>query len=102
MRHFYHRNLRRSLPLVVGGFVIVAALSVWHRLRVYEQAQIEQITAATAAGAGVEVTSRLDVRFQALERMAERWAEHGRPSEVAWMYDAALNVRDYAGFQAIE
>ena len=78
-------------------------LFLWQALRAQERAYIHQETQLEAMSVRNELIALMEYRIQALVRMSKRWEQRGKtPTKKEWEFEAALNVRDFKGFQAIE
>ncbi|NJN56953.1 MAG: PAS domain S-box protein [Leptolyngbyaceae cyanobacterium SL_5_9] len=96
------RSGERSLPLIVGGVISVLILLLWQNLEVYQHDQIQSSIAHEAAIIEAEISDRLNTRILALERMAKRWEVRGGTPQQEWEADAAIYLKDFSGWQAIE
>jgi len=95
-------RVRLRRPLAVFAVVLAATLGLWWALVAQEHDQVTGAVRLQANGAVEELASRLDARLLALEHMAQRWEEQGRPSRDHWRADAIRNLSAFPGFQAIE
>ncbi|WP_414544406.1 PAS domain-containing protein [Nostoc sp. CCY0012] len=93
---------RLLLPLLVGIFVSIAVVILWQRLLVEEQSNIEQLVQQQAIALQTELTTELRTRILALKRMEKRWQMRGGTPRLEWEADAAAQVEDFGGYQAIE
>ncbi|MBD2517018.1 PAS domain S-box protein [Nostoc sp. FACHB-973] len=99
---FYQQNIGRSLPVAIGIIISIVVLLLWQSLLIYQHTEVTHLIAQEATAVKTELSSRLDSRILALERMAKRWeASEGTPRPV-WEVDAAAYLKDLNGYQAIE
>ncbi|MBA2454877.1 MAG: hypothetical protein H0V47_17055, partial [Chloroflexia bacterium] len=89
------------LPAVAAMIVLAISLYLWNALAANEQRQIEQTTVAETSVVVNHLSAEVSARIQALDRMADRWAYHGRQSKRQWQQEAELNIVDFPGYQAI-
>lgn len=97
----FSNSIGRSLPLLVGGSVLMATLFLWQALIAQERAYIEQETRLEAVSVKNELTALMESRIQALVRMSKRWERWGKTPQEDWEFEARLNLQDFEGFQAI-
>lgn len=109
MPHRYHQfksvhyfGKRVLLPILVGIFVAIAVIVLWQRLVIEEQKNVEQLVQQQAIALQTELTTQLQTRILALERMKKRWQMRGGTPRTEWEADAAAQVEDFSGYQAIE
>ncbi|NJL40050.1 MAG: hypothetical protein HC899_27305 [Leptolyngbyaceae cyanobacterium SM1_4_3] len=72
------------------------------KLRGVSADQIQSSIAHEAAIIEAEISDRLNTRILALERMAKRWEVRGGTPQQEWEADAAIYLKDFSGWQAIE
>ncbi|MBD2564965.1 MULTISPECIES: PAS domain S-box protein [Nostoc] len=99
---FYQQNIGRSLPVAIGIVISIVVLLLWQSLLIYQHTEINLLIAQEAAAVKIELSSRLDSRILALERMAKRWEASGGTLRPVWEVDAANYLKDLKGYQAIE
>lgn len=87
------------VPIVLGA--LTTTLILWQALEVKQDEAIAQAALATATDLSNQIAIRMDGRLKAMSRMARHWA-FSRPTQAAWEDDAAADVHDMPGFQAIE
>jgi PAS domain S-box-containing protein len=99
---FAEDHIRRSLPITIGIFISVAVLLLWYNLLVSEKADITHLITQEATSVKTEISSRINTRILALERMAKRWQASGGTPRKVWDVDTATYLQDLNGYQAIE
>lgn len=87
--------------LLVGVIVSTLTLLAWQVLLRQQQRTIEEATQAAAVHVARELTTRMEARIHALQRMAMRWERLGPPARADWEVDVALYFQHYPGYQAI-
>ena len=75
---------------------------LWRALATQQIAQIERKTELEAASVKIELSDRIQERILALVRMAKRWENQQKPSYEHWRAEAALYMKHFGGYQAIE
>ncbi len=95
-------RVRSRRPLAVFAVGLAATLGLWWAVDAQEAEHVTGAVRFQADGAATELVARLDARLLALEHMAQRWEEQGRPSKDHWVADAIRNLNAFPGFQAIE
>ena len=90
------------LPLLVGIFVLIAVIALWQWFVVEEQANVKQLIQQQAIAIKNQLSTDMNSRILALERMRERWQIRGATPQQEWEADAAAYVKDFAGYRAIE
>ncbi|NEU81675.1 hypothetical protein [Nostoc sp. UIC 10630] len=75
---------------------------LWQSLLIYQHTEITHLIAQEATAVKTELSSRLDNRILALERMAKRWEASGGTLRPVREVDAASYLKDLNGYQAIE
>ncbi|MEA5550215.1 response regulator [Anabaena cylindrica UHCC 0172] len=101
-RNYFYHLFGRSLPVVIGIIISVAVLLLWQNLLMYQHTEINNFIAQEANTIETELSSRLNTRILALERMAKRWIANGGTLRPVWEVDAAAYLKDFNGYQAIE
>jgi two-component system, OmpR family, sensor kinase len=105
-RHAYLRvaidNQGRWVPVLIAGAGILVTIVIWWALRVQEHRVVEQAVSAKGAEVGRRIEGQLEMRIEALVRMARRWELDERPSPREWSVEAQLHIEDFGGYQAIE
>ncbi|RCJ40315.1 hypothetical protein A6769_02810 [Nostoc punctiforme NIES-2108] len=99
---FYQQNIGRSLPVAIGIIISIIVLLLWQNLLIYQHTEITHLIAQEATAVKTGLSSRLDRRILALERMAKRWEASGGTLRPVWEVDAATYLKDIKGYQAIE
>ncbi len=89
------------LPILVGLGVVIITLCLWQALIVQQRAQSERLLETRAANLHSQMAGHLQIRMQALHRMAQRWEQNGKPSEESWKANARLNLKDFSGLLAL-
>ncbi len=74
---------------------------LWNALGELDTANSKDSVAATAESVRLEISSRLESRKKALERMAERWEAAGGTARDEWEKDADSYYGDFPGYRAI-
>ena len=90
------------LPALICLSISAATLLLWKALTEKELTTKQRQVEFAAASIKQEVNIQMRNRFQALERMKQRWTSRGRTPKIEWVVDAQNYLRDYPGFQAIE
>ena len=85
------------LPILVGLGVVTVALCMWQALIVQQRAQSEFLVKIQAANLRSEIAGQMQIRMQALHRMADRWQQNGKPSRKSWEASAKFNLKDFPG-----
>ncbi|MBN3879104.1 MULTISPECIES: PAS domain S-box protein [unclassified Nostoc] len=99
---FCQQNIGRSLPVAIGIITSIVVLLLWQNLLIYQHTEITHLIAQEATAVKTGLSSRLDRRILALERMAKRWEVSGGTLRPVWEVDAATYLKDIKGYQAIE
>ncbi|MBD2604348.1 CHASE domain-containing protein [Scytonema hofmannii FACHB-248] len=99
---FTHQNIGRSLPVAIGIVISIVVLLLWQSLLIYQQNEINLLIAQEATAVKTDLSSRLNTRIPALERMARRWEASGGTLRSIWEIDAANYLKDLKGYQAIQ
>ncbi|MHC5768572.1 MAG: PAS domain S-box protein [Nostoc sp.] len=99
---FCQQNIGRSLPVAIGIIISIVVLLLWQNLLIYQHTEITHLIAQEATAVKTGLSSRLDRRILALERMAKRWEVSGGTLRPVWEVDAATYLKDIKGYQAIE
>ncbi len=94
--------LWRWLPALICLSISAATLLLWKALADQDQLTKQRLVTFAAASIKQEVNTQMRNRFQALERMRQRWKSRGGTPKIEWEEDAQNYLRDYLGFQAIE
>ncbi len=89
-------------PVAIGLAAVVVTVTLYQALSERERAAIGHTVRLKAEANRDEIQDHMNLLVMALERMAGRWDKSGRPTRALWENDAALYVRHYAGFEAIE
>ncbi len=84
----------RWVPLTIAGLLAVGALVVGSLLRAGQSDLLSQTIEARSNDLTSRIESRMAARVHAMVRMAERWADLGRPPEDIWRNDARRYVDD--------
>jgi len=87
--------------VLVGIAVASATLLLYQALLVREQEHVEQTIAAAAASVRSEVTTSMDARLLALERLAKHWEYTEAPLQAQWETEATLNLRHFPGYHSV-
>ena len=95
-------SLWRWLPLLVWLGISTGTLLLWQALADRDLNTKKRLVEFAAASIKQEVNTQMRNRFQALERMKQRWISREGTPKVEWEVDAQKYLRDYPGFQAIE
>ncbi|KAB8316775.1 diguanylate cyclase [Tolypothrix campylonemoides VB511288] len=90
------------LPVLIGISISTGTFFVWQALIVEERTQIEQMIQLQSSAVNKSVAAQLQTRIKALQRIGKRWEAWGGIAKANWEYDAMQNIKDFAGFQAIE
>ncbi|MBD2690990.1 response regulator [Anabaena catenula] len=98
--YFYHL-FGRSLPIAIGVIISVAVLLLWQNLLIYQHTEMTHLITQEANTIKTELSSRINTRILALERMAKRWEASGGTLQQVWEVDAATYLKDFNGYQAI-
>jgi PAS domain S-box-containing protein len=89
--HFYQSKIRRSLAIVIGLAITITVLLLWQSLLLYQQAEIADFMTQEAIAVKTEISSRLNTRVLALERMARQWEPStGTPRQVQFQIAPSL------------
>jgi len=99
---FCKQNIGRSLPVAIGIIISIVVLLLWQSLLIYQHTEITHLIAQEATAVKTGLSSRLDGRILALERMAKRWEAGGGTLRPVWEVDAASYLKDIKGYQVIE
>ncbi|MEH1766437.1 MAG: PAS domain S-box protein [Nostoc sp.] len=99
---FCKQNIGRSLPVAIGIIISIVVLLLWQSLLIYQHTEITHLIAQEATAVKTGLSSRLDGRILALERMAKRWEASGGTLRPVWEVDAASYLKDIKGYQVIE
>ncbi|MDJ0705263.1 MAG: PAS domain-containing protein [Leptolyngbyaceae cyanobacterium MO_188.B28] len=94
--------LERWLPVLFSIGVSAIAVFMWKALEVQDRRQIERKIEFASVGVQQEISTQLQNRILAMERMADRWETQGGTPKADWYSDAKNYIADYAGFQALE
>ncbi|MDJ0900108.1 MAG: ATP-binding protein [Xenococcus sp. MO_188.B8] len=94
--------LWRWLPAFVWLSISAATLMLWKALADKDLTTRQHLVEFAAASVKQEVNTQMRNRFQALERIRQRWMIRGGTPQIEWEVDAQNYLRDYPGFQAIE
>jgi two-component system sensor histidine kinase/response regulator len=89
------------LPILVGLGVVIITLCLWQALIVQQRAQSERLLETRAANLHSQMAGHMQIRMQALHRMAQSWEQNGKPSEESWKANARLNLKDFSGLLAL-
>lgn len=92
---------QKLLPILVGIFVLILALIIWHNLVQEDERYIQKIVQQQAISIRKELSSELNSRIIALQRMGQRWEVRGGTPYPEWKIDATNYVEDFPGYQAI-
>ncbi|MEI2580494.1 response regulator [Scytonema sp. PRP1] len=97
-------KLRQRLftPVLTGISVFIVTLVFWRELLFQEDVDINRNVELAAASVSYQITAPLEIRTQALVRMAKRWERRGGTPQAEWEADAFNFFQDFPGFQAIE
>jgi PAS domain S-box-containing protein len=97
-------KLRQRLftPVLTGISVFILTLLFWRELLFQEDLDIKRNVQLAAASVNYQITAPLEIRTQALVRMAKRWERRGGTPQAEWEADAFNFFQDFPGFQAIE
>lgn len=103
---WFHGLQRRGqqywISLLVGILASLVILGLWQQLLVQEQLHLQQLVQQETETIEAELGQELSTRIRALERMADRWQTSGGISQEVWQADAANQIEDFYGYQAIE
>ncbi len=94
--------LWRWLPTLICLSISAATLLLWKALAAQDMTTKQRLVKFAAASIKQEVNTQMRNRFQALERMRQRWTSRRGTPKIEWEEDAQNYLRDYPGFQAIE
>lgn len=89
------------LPILVALSVVTIALCMWQALIVQQRAQSELLVKTQAANLRNQIAQQMQIRMQAMRRMAEHWEENGKPAKEIWQENARLTLRDFPGLLAL-
>jgi signal transduction histidine kinase len=96
----------KSLPIIaavalmlLGGSI---SLGIWFGLHESDDRVVREAVQVVADNAQSEIEGRIDVRLDALARMADVWVRFGPLDREQWDFQATMIQRDLPGFQAIE
>jgi signal transduction histidine kinase/sensor domain CHASE-containing protein/ActR/RegA family two-component response regulator len=89
------------LPFPVAAAVVTAGMIACQALKLSEQAQIDRTTQLRADNLAGRLERHLVDRMQAMERMAQRWADDHPLSQSKWEADAQRHVQHYQEVQAV-
>ena len=99
-RHWAHGGpIWLPLPVLFG--LCTTALVTWQALRLDQQRNSHRDAQSCAANLAERLTSRLQDRVHALERMAQRWSAAGGSDRELWQADAQMYLQHYPDFQVI-
>lgn len=90
------------LPAIVWLIISTETLFLWKALADQDLNTKQRLVQFAAASVKQEIDTQMRNRFQALERMRERWTSRGGTPKLEWEKDAQNYLRGYPGFQAIE
>ncbi|MDP5016771.1 MAG: CHASE domain-containing protein, partial [Dolichospermum sp.] len=99
---FAEDHIRRSLPIAMGILIAIAILLFWYNILVSQQTEITHLVTQEATSVKTEISSRINTRILALERMAKRWQSGGGTPRQVWEVDTSAYLQDLNGYQAIE
>lgn len=92
----------RWLPALIFLSISAETLFLWKAIVAQDLSNRKRLVEFAAASVKQEIDIQMDNRFQALERMRQRWISRGGTPKIEWEADAQNYLRDYPGFQAIE
>ncbi|WP_017294327.1 ATP-binding protein [Geminocystis herdmanii] len=90
------------MSLSVGVGMTIMTIGVFQILINQEKQQISNLIKSDLVSLRNKITSELNTRVLALERMSKRWNIQNGTPEAQWRLDAKSYVNDYYGYQAIE
>ena len=90
--------INQFFPLIAGLIFVGLTMLLWHSLVQFEELEISKLEGGSVFN---EVQSQMTARIKALERMAKRWGNGDTPDFQKWEFEAALNIEDFGGYQAI-
>ncbi|MGK7895361.1 MAG: hypothetical protein AB4372_17510 [Xenococcus sp. (in: cyanobacteria)] len=93
--------LWRWLPALVWLIISVGTLFLWKALADQDLKTKQRLVQFAAASVKQEIDTQMRNRFEALERMRERWTSRGGTPKLEWEIDARNYLSGYPGFQAI-
>jgi len=101
-----HQGSRRKkvslvLPLLAAAGLFSLSLLFSKFLLEREQAHIQHMAAAALNHVQSQITSEIEGRIQAMERISEHWSLSGMPTKNSWDEEARLYIRHYPGIQAV-
>ncbi len=93
--------LPRWLPFPVAAAVVTAGMIACQALKLSEQVQIDRTTQLRADNLAARLERHIVNRMQAMERMAQRWADDHPSGQDKWEADALRYVDHYPDLQSI-
>ena len=94
--------LWRWLPALVWLIISAGTLVLWKALADQDLKTKQRLVQFATASVKQEIDTQMRNRFEALERMRERWTSRGGTPKLEWEIDARNYLSGYPGFQAIE
>ncbi|MFB2938701.1 PAS domain-containing protein [Aerosakkonemataceae cyanobacterium BLCC-F154] len=94
--------LLQKMPLLISLTFSLAALLLWHQLKLHEQNQIHRKTELEASTIKFELNNEIQERILALVRTGKRWESREKPTQEEWEKDTELYIRHFGSYQAIE
>jgi len=94
--HWTESNLR-----VIALLLIVLAVIISRNLHQEHQNDLDRLTEAELSHTTQAIEALVIEQTKTLRRMAERWAERGRPPRASWEADAKNCFEDFNGYATI-
>lgn len=85
----------------VGIASLLVVLGLWQAIGAQRESDLARDYDLAIANARDNVSTRLDSRTKALERMASRWNVRGGTPQPEWEADAKAYIHDYLGVQTL-
>ena len=97
-----HKRSAIWLAALAGTVMAIGVVAVWYVLDERAREHIDSVTEYASRITQLQIRHDIDMRFSALERLAQRWTAAGSTPRPVWESDVQRYIADMPGFQAIE